>query len=69
MELQGLDFIVEHISDKSNIGSNALSRLALESQAMEEDRVNISLNERSPFESDDLSAVAVVQPPRSLNRC
>ncbi|MDC0525355.1 DNA cytosine methyltransferase [bacterium] len=51
LEMQALDFVVEHIDGKLNVGSDALSRLALETISMEADRAHIELNMRSPFQA------------------
>ena len=51
LELQALDFTVEHIAGRMNIGSDALSRLALEATSMEESRQGLAINERSVFEA------------------
>ena len=55
LELQSLDFTVEHIAGRMNVGSDALSRLALEATSMEEARQGLAINERSAFEAAALS--------------
>ena len=52
LELQSLDYTIQHKKGVDNINSDALSRLALKMLGTREDRRNIALNMRSPFESE-----------------
>ena len=58
LELQSLDFDVAHIPGSANIGSDTLSRLALDQREMQSNRRNIALNQKF-FEGDEDSDTLV----------